>query len=490
MAKKSGSTANRIVRLERSPAGEGVLMACAVLAAVGLLLALYLGILHWKVHNEPGHISFCAINEEVNCDTVAMSPYSVVLGVPIAFWGGLFFLGLLGLFLWGYVRGESPWPWGLAALSNTLGLAVATLLTLVSKGVIQSLCIMCLLVWLTTLLIGLLGIVGHRKIDLNPWTMVMLLLVGFLGGLLAFLGFFPAAAVRSLWWWAGGLFGGIGLVWVWKRGALTGCAALWAVIRQDFGFLVQNRLATAGLLGFAALSVGLLCWGSPRLYPKQQESIALGIAEIGVGHTAAGHNWIGAAQPKVVITEYSDYECPFCRKAHEIVREVVRERKDWLRLVHIHIPLDNRCNPLIDRPFHRHACDCARAAICADRQGAFWPMNDVLFLRQGGLDVGGLTALSIRLGLDGEKFRDCMKDQGSAEILAADLRECRSLAEECDKLGRGFGTPIFRVENQVYVGVQDKDWWVRIVEDQKNTAGASAPVPSPAAASAAPPATK
>lgn len=486
MARKSGAYANRTARMERSSAGEGILMTCGLLSAAGLLLALYLGVLHWKVHNEPGHISFCAISEAMNCDTVAISPYSMVMGVPVAHWGGLFFVGMIILFFWGYVRAESPWPWGLAALGNMLGLVVATLLTLVSKVVIQSLCIMCLLVWLTTLLMGLLGIAGHRKIDLNPWTTALLLFAGVLGGALAFVGLFPEAALKSGWWWAGSGVSLIGLGLCFSQGSQSGFGALAEVLRKDVAYLLESRPRAAGLALLALGLVSGLVWGSPRLYPKQQDSIASGIRDIDVGHTESGHNWIGAAQPKVTITEYSDYECPFCRKAHEIVREVVRERKDWLRLVHIHIPLDNRCNPLVERPFHKHACDCARAAICADRQGAFWPMNDALFLRQGGLDAGGLTTLAVRLGLDAEKFRSCIKSEESAALLSADLRECRTLAEECDKLGRGFGTPIFRVENQVYVGMQDKDWWVRVVEEEK-AASASAPLPSSAAA---PPAQK
>jgi protein-disulfide isomerase len=214
----------------------------------------------------------------------------------------------------------------------------------------------------------------------------------------------------------------------------------------------------------AAVSAGLVAavlTVTPRLYLERESEIAGGITGMAVGRTAEGHNWIGAERPEVVIVEYSDYECPHCRLAHQVVREVVRERQDWLRLVHVHMPLDHTCNPALGgRPFHRYSCACARAAICADRQDRFWEVNDALFIRRGGLDAGGLTILAASMGLDAEAFRACMKSAETEGRLRADLGLCR-------RLGLKPATPTFSLEGMVIVGSKKKEWWAAAVDKMR-----------------------
>jgi len=247
------------------------------------------------------------------------------------------------------------------------------------------------------------------------------------------------------------------------RGA-GGLGKVPARVSGDLATFFSRPVLAGGLL---LLAVGLVVAAllvTPGLYPKQPTAMAGGIEGLPTGRTAEGHNWIGAERPEVTITEYSDYECPFCRRAHNVVRQLVRQRKDWLRLVHVHVPLDQKCNRSLRRPFHRHACDCARAAICADRQDRFWEMNDALFLRRCGLDAGGLTVLAANLGLDAGAFRGCMRDPGTEKRLQQDLTECQGVAEECRSQGRGFGTPTFTVNGQVVVGLKKAGYWIQLVE--------------------------
>jgi predicted DsbA family dithiol-disulfide isomerase len=258
-------------------------------------------------------------------------------------------------------------------------------------------------------------------------------------------------------------------------------ARLFACLPGDLAQYLRPPLVGAGLVVVAAGVVVAVLLVTPTLYPAPARHIAGGVEEIATGRTGHGHNWIGAEKPELVITEYSDYECPFCRKAHEVVRKLVRERKDWLRLVHVHVPLDHSCNPMLKKPFHRHACDCARAAICADRQDYFWEMNDALFIRRGGLDAGGLTVLAGRLGLDEGAFRTCMKDLETEKVLQHDIQECREVAKECRKMGRGFGTPTFTVEGQVVVGAKKRAFWVRLTDrlrrERRERESAQTPAP-------------
>jgi len=448
---------------QSSGSGRGLLLAVVLLALVGLGASAYLSILHWQVHNLAGHESFCAVSEAVNCDTVALSRFSMIFGVPLSTWGILFYLVFIVLGLWGFFRREPPWPWGLLGLLNAVSVGVSVFQFQISELVIHSICIMCITICAANAAAAVLCVLGQRKVGLPATGALMPPVGALLLGNAVFLAWFHRLAFGSAFFvW----FNSIVLVAVIVLGVLGRRGILKVLVRwfADLAVLFKRPLVGGGLSA-ALVCVGVaLLIATPHIYPSQDEVIAYGTQDIGIGRTEEGHNWIGAEAPEVVIVEYSDYECPYCRKAHEIVRQVVRERKDWLRLVHVHVPLDHSCNPMLRRPFHRHACDCARAAICADRQNRFWVMNDALFVRRCGLDAGGLAMLAEKLGLDVPAFRECMRQQETEDVLQEDLAECRDVAEECRKMGRRFGTPTFVVGDQVISGLKKREFWVRLVE--------------------------
>jgi predicted DsbA family dithiol-disulfide isomerase len=258
------------------------------------------------------------------------------------------------------------------------------------------------------------------------------------------------------------------------------------IIAHDISYFFHRPILGGGF-AFSGLAVmiGILIL-APRLYSKAQPAIpgngtlpslgvrapcnekttnlndnfsliAGGLKDIGYGQTAQGFHWIGATVPQIFIIEYSDYECPYCRKAHEIVREVVREHKDKVRLVHIQMPLDHKCNPVLRRPFHRHACKCALAAICAAEQSAFWPMNDQLFIQRGNFDFNGLIDLVTVMGLDQDRFKHCMAAKKARHILALNLAECIK-----HKIKPA--TPTFAIGGKIVMGLKNKAWWLRAIE--------------------------
>ena len=452
--------------------GRGLLLAVVLVSLVGLGASIYLSVLHWQVHNQPGHESFCAVSESVNCDTVALSRFSVIFDVPVSTWGILFYLVFITLALWGFFRREPPFPWGLLWFLNAIAVGFSGFQFLVSKVIIHSFCIMCIVLCAVNLLAAIFCVLGQKKNGLSAV------------GTSAFpVGTLWAASVIFVnWGWEHG-----SKLSVWISAVLfVACTVLSIVGRKsykkahmgwlgDLGVVFKRRLVGGGLSVVLVGVVVALLIVTPKMYPKVDDVIADVTEDIGTGRTAEGHNWIGAEEPEVVIVEYSDYECPFCRKAHEILRQIVREQKDCLRLVHVHVPLDHSCNPMLRKPFHKHACDCARAAICADRQDRFWVMNDALFVRRCGMGAGGLAMLAEKLGLDVQEFRNCMKQQETEDILQEDLAECRDVADECRRMGRRFGTPTFIVGNEVISGLKKREFWLRLLERQKRL---SAPAPS------------
>ncbi len=166
-----------------------------------------------------------------------------------------------------------------------------------------------------------------------------------------------------------------------------------------------------------------------------------------MGQDDQGHQWIGAPEPTLVIHEYTDYECPHCRRAHMRMRRLLSKYPGQIRLIHRHYPLDAECNPLLEgKEFHLRACELSRVAYCAGEQGRFWEMNDLLFQRQGEIKADATTAedLARRLEIDLDRFQCCMTAEDTAAHIAADLRE-----------GAGYkivGTPAFVVDGEVYLG--------------------------------------
>ena len=98
----------------------------------------------------------------------------------------------------------------------------------------------------------------------------------------------------------------------------------------------------------------------------------------------------------LTLVEYGDYQCPYCRKAFPIVKEVQRQLGEQLRFVFRNFPLTQ---------IHPHAQHAAEAAEAAAAQGAFWQMHDRLFEHQRALDDENLVSYAADLGLDADRFQ-------------------------------------------------------------------------------------
>lgn len=107
---------------------------------------------------------------------------------------------------------------------------------------------------------------------------------------------------------------------------------------------------------------------------------------------------MGPADAPVTLVEYGDFQCPHCRKADGIVKQVQRQLGERLRFVYRHFPLTR---------IHPEAEHAAEAAEAAGAQGgrAFWQMHDRLFERQFALDDDHLVEYAAELGLDADKIR-------------------------------------------------------------------------------------
>lgn len=110
---------------------------------------------------------------------------------------------------------------------------------------------------------------------------------------------------------------------------------------------------------------------------------------------------LGNADAKVAIVEFSDFECPFCRRHHAntvptLVDKYVQTGD--VKYVFVDFPLS----------FHAEAEPAALAAVCADEQGGFWPMHDQLFASQATLGPAVYRKLAADLKFDSATFERCL----------------------------------------------------------------------------------
>jgi protein-disulfide isomerase len=142
----------------------------------------------------------------------------------------------------------------------------------------------------------------------------------------------------------------------------------------------------------------------------------------------------GSPDAAVTITEYADFQCPFCASARSSVDQVLREYPSRVKLVFKSFPLD----------FHADSRLAHQAALAADKQGKFWEMHDLIFARQRTIKRDDLFAVAKSLGLDMDRFA---KDVQSEEVRA------QIEAERAEGQRKGVqGTPTFYIDGEELVG--------------------------------------
>lgn len=118
-------------------------------------------------------------------------------------------------------------------------------------------------------------------------------------------------------------------------------------------------------------------------------------------------HWRGKANSRYVWVEYSDLECPFCKKIHPDLVKLMSEQGDKIAWVFRHYPL----------PFHPKALKSAEAVECASELGgndSFWKLNDLIFEKMPDMELSSLPTLALQIGLNQTIFQQCL-DSGKFE---------------------------------------------------------------------------
>lgn len=155
----------------------------------------------------------------------------------------------------------------------------------------------------------------------------------------------------------------------------------------------------------------------------------------------------GPKDAPVTLIEYTDYQCPFCKKVQSTIDELLKEYTGKIRFATMSNPLS----------FHKKALPAALAGRAAGKQGKFWEMHHLLFENNRALDDANLVKYAEQLGLDIEQFNSDRKDENlKKEILKEQAQAVKFGAT---------GTPAFFVNGKKLSGARPLAQFKAAVED-------------------------
>lgn len=297
--------------------------------------------------------SFCNINEFINCDVAYASSEAKLAGVPVSWFGFVFYVWTLLLALWVlYKKTHEETIASFGWLLGFLGVLFSIYKAYISIAVLDVLCLICSAMYLVNLMI-FVGWDGALKVGLIRFSR---------------LNFRPK-------------FISLGLS---------------TLVLFGLGWLLINNYQDQFIR-------------EAKLPVSTEEIVAFHFRQSQYQFEPAAETPVwGNPNAKVTVIEFSDFQCPFCKHAAFHIKPVLSEFKDKVRFYFYNYPLDSSCNPQIQGGMHDKACMAAYAATCAAQFGDFWNYHDELFRNQKTLSRELLLKLAKQKGWDVAKFEACM----------------------------------------------------------------------------------
>jgi len=163
----------------------------------------------------------------------------------------------------------------------------------------------------------------------------------------------------------------------------------------------------------------------------------------------------GATDALVTLVEFSDFECPFCRRAQPTLDTLLARHGGDLRIVWKNFPLDN----------HPRARPAAAFALeVFEKQGAakFWKVHDLLFASEAGLSDSAFEAIALKASLDPTPLIDAARTRTHDPKIDADARAGLKIGVK--------GTPTFFVNGRMLSGAQPVEQFEVIVKEELEAA--------------------
>ena len=213
------------------------------------------------------------------------------------------------------------------------------------------------------------------------------------------------------------------------------------------------------IFGFAAgVLLGYVVWGfdPDAISPVVAAQAAGPVVEAPVTEApqryevaSEGFPSIGPKDAPITIIEFSDYQCPYCRRWHEQVYEpLLAAYPGQIRVVYRHFPLTS---------IHPDAFPAAQAAMCAGEQNAYWQFHEKIFSSDA-LGSSVYTQYAQELGLDMSAFDSCIAEGRYDEAIQADLDFAVNLGVR--------STPTFFINGLAIVGAQPLDIFKQVIDKE------------------------
>lgn len=234
---------------------------------------------------------------------------------------------------------------------------------------------------------------------------------------------------------------------------MGGCAVTKAQGRAGGGKRPSNNKAViwVAVAAGAILAVGMI---AASLTGQRSDSSGSNITA-SAGDTGDARRAKGNPNAPVILTMYSDFQCPYCAQAD---REAIRQiEKDYVAngkvyLVYKHFAF-----------IGDESVDAAEASECAADQGKFWPYHDKLFASQAGENKGAFAPAKLKrfaqdLGLDMKAFNACFDSHKYRKQIEAAKKDAESIGVQT--------TPTFFVNGQMILGAKPYEEFKAVIEDE------------------------
>jgi len=197
--------------------------------------------------------------------------------------------------------------------------------------------------------------------------------------------------------------------------------------------------------------------GVPQTAPNAPRQVAPGVkVDVDKGHLPV----LGNKNAKVTIIEFSDFQCPFCRRfGKDTLPQIKKEYIDTgkVQFAYRHFPLT---------AIHPMAVPTAQASECANEEGKFWQLHDKIFEEQEKLSPGSTAQFEAsdikrwasELGLNTTQFNQCLDSGKFAKNVTDDEQEGQKLSVS--------GTPTIFVNGQVVVGAQPYSAFKTLIDQE------------------------
>jgi protein-disulfide isomerase len=157
----------------------------------------------------------------------------------------------------------------------------------------------------------------------------------------------------------------------------------------------------------------------------------------------------GNAQAPVMIVEFADFECPYCRREETVLKALVTKYGDKVSVAYLDFPL---------RSIHAQAEPAAEASRCAEEQGKFWQYHDLLIAESARLDASSLLDYAAQVGMDKKQFSECLSAGRFKAAIDEDLRVGESLGVS--------GTPAFFINGIFLSGAQPMSKFEKMIDNE------------------------